>query len=217
MRAEHAEHLAARRDACADTAGSVFEHKAVLRLHAEQLSAAAIRFRIWLAALHLVGADDAVRNRQPRSLQPSEQQPMSCRRDNGPTVRGQAAQQSTHASEHLEVRSIGDLDVFDQLQAFDLVDVRLQLRHDVDRADAVGNLHFLRVRQTVVLRPAAPASQHTSDRADEHAVHIEQQPGHFDLNTLNRHFCDHLVCPSITKLCAAARIVCTLSGLQLSQ
>ncbi len=127
-------------------------------------------------------------------------------------MRGETLEQRSHSRKHLEVRRIGNLDVFDQLQTFDLVDVRLQLRHDVDRAHAVRNLHFVRVRKTVVLRPAPPAPQHTSDRADQHAVHIEQQPRNF--YCLLRHYA---FCPSITKLCAAARIVCTLSGLQLSQ
>ena len=82
-------HATPRRHTRAHTRRRILHHHALLRSKPKQLRPAPIRLRIRLAPLHHIAADQALRHRQPRRLQPSQQQPPRRRGHNRPALRRQ--------------------------------------------------------------------------------------------------------------------------------
>ncbi len=95
---------------------------------------------------------------------------------NRPALRRQALQQRPRPRQHLQVGDVIHLHVLDQLQPLGQIELRLQLHDHVHRPRPMRNLKGLRIRHTIVLRPLPPAPIHAANRADQHAIHVEQNP-----------------------------------------
>src|ERR1035441_5507547 len=223
MRAHHAEHATPCSKTCANPGRRILDDHALLRRQPQQLRPAPIRFRIGLAVLHHIAADNALRNRQPRRRQASHHKSSRRRGHNCPPFRRQPLKQRLCSGQHLKIARVLNLHVFDHTQPVGhlrFIPLRLQAAQNIHRTNAMRDIVAIGVRHAIQLAPPAPAAHYRSQRTDQYPIHIEQQPPGFNADLFRQfrlHRTAHAERPASTNARAASSTAVTDSVEQLSQ
>jgi hypothetical protein len=87
-----------------------------------------------------------------------------------------------HASKHFNVVLVGNLDLFDQLQLFLVVEIGAQFADRLDGALAVRGLDGECSVDVAHLAPFRPAAFDRAERADKHPIHVKKNSANQDLH-----------------------------------
>ncbi len=182
MGSEDGEDATAGGDARAYAGGGVFDDDAVGAGEAEELGSALVGLRVGFAVDDHLGGDEAFGDGKLGVAEAALDEAAGAGGDDGPAVRGKAAEEGADAGQDLKVGGVGDFEVFNDLEGGVGVDVGAELLDDVLRSNSMGDFVGVGVGDVVEAGPLAPAADDRADGRDEDPVVVEENAFGFDVD-----------------------------------